>query len=689
MICLDNGTLEKIYAGWLGKLIGIRSGAPIEMWTDKEIFDKYGEIDGYPIDYKNFAADDDSNGNIFALETFFDYDLKQLSCKDFGKNILNYAPFEHGYFWWGGYGISQEHTSYLNMQNGLMPPYSGSKIFNGAMLSEQIGGQIFSDVYGLICPGDYFKAADIAEKAARVTHDGEAVNGGRFIAACISAAFIKKSVDEVICAGLEVLPKNSEYGKIFKEIIDFYNHSDKQDFRACLKYIQQNYWKDKYGGNCHIIPNAAIIALSLKYGGSDFDKTINICNMCGFDTDCNTSNIATILGVLLGLKGIDYDKWRKPINDLTICSGVLGSKNIIDVPSFVYKLARAAEKVCGKSWQGDYVKAIYENKCFGFDLPDSTHGFISGDTAVKLRNSRLNARSGLGSLEIESQLPTARVYKKTYFNAEEMYDNRYDPAFSPLVYCGQTLSCFIKGDSISARLYVRDNNSEKYIEGEKVKCGKDWQKLEFAIPKDTEGANLCEMGISIEGVGTVFIDDFKIEGTARYVLDFSKEHAEYYTLQHQEVSQCTFLKGYWRLDGGKLCGSCADYGELYSGHYDFRDIDLCAEFIPIYGENHYILFNVQGGQRCYAAGFEKGKLVLNKKDGEYRNLVSIDFDWRPETVYKLRVSVKGGNIEVSIDDKKMMAYVDDKPYLRGQFGAAVRKCSHTKYIKFYINSNKE
>jgi hypothetical protein len=29
--------IEKVYAGWLGKLIGIRHGAPIEMWEFKKI----------------------------------------------------------------------------------------------------------------------------------------------------------------------------------------------------------------------------------------------------------------------------------------------------------------------------------------------------------------------------------------------------------------------------------------------------------------------------------------------------------------------------------------------------------------------------------------------------------------------------------------------------------------------------
>jgi hypothetical protein len=42
--------LEKIYAGWLAKIIGIRLGAPIEGWTCEKIKNVYGELDCYPVD---------------------------------------------------------------------------------------------------------------------------------------------------------------------------------------------------------------------------------------------------------------------------------------------------------------------------------------------------------------------------------------------------------------------------------------------------------------------------------------------------------------------------------------------------------------------------------------------------------------------------------------------------------------
>ena len=40
--------IEKIYAGWLGKMIGIRMGAPIEGFSYEQIKNIYGEPDGSP-----------------------------------------------------------------------------------------------------------------------------------------------------------------------------------------------------------------------------------------------------------------------------------------------------------------------------------------------------------------------------------------------------------------------------------------------------------------------------------------------------------------------------------------------------------------------------------------------------------------------------------------------------------------
>lgn len=305
---------------------------------------------GYPIDYrgKEFAADDDSNGPLFFLRALEDSGKgAEIEAQDVAEALLNYAPFEHGFFWWGGYGVSTEHTAYLNLRNGITAPRSGSIEQNGHVAAEQIGGQIFIDTWGLVTPGNPDLAAKLAQKAASVTHDRNGIYGGIFVAVCISYAFVEKDISKIIEKALSYLPADCEYARVVRAVMNYFeSYGTNGDWEACYRYIFEHYGYDKYQGVCHIIPNIAVMILALLYGKGDFDDTLNICNRCGWDTDCNVGNLGTIMGVRGGLDAIDYEKWRRPIHDFLVCSGVVGSLNIMDIPyaaSYIAKQAAALQ----------------------------------------------------------------------------------------------------------------------------------------------------------------------------------------------------------------------------------------------------------------------------------------------------------------------------------------------------------
>ena len=152
--------IKKTYAGWLGKVIGIRMGAPIEGWQREKIEMFYGkEMKDYVVDYKDFAADDDSNGPIFFIRGLEHY--KNLTAREMGYTCLNYIAKEHGFFWWGG-ELSTEHTAFKNLFAGLEAPESGSAKVNGMGMAEQIGGQIFIDGFGFVAPGNPELACQLA-----------------------------------------------------------------------------------------------------------------------------------------------------------------------------------------------------------------------------------------------------------------------------------------------------------------------------------------------------------------------------------------------------------------------------------------------------------------------------------------------------------------------------------------------
>lgn len=704
--------IEHIYAGWLAKIIGIRLGAPVEGWTYEKIRNIYGELDHYPVDYREFAADDDSNGPLFFLRALEDgrhgYDV---TAQDVAEALLNYAPFEHGFFWWGGYGTSTEHTAYLNLRNGILAPRSGSIEQNGHMTAEQIGGQIFIDTWGLVSPGNPDQAARFAREAASVTHGGNGIYGGIFVAVCISWAFEEKDIRKIIEKGLSYIPEDCEYTRVVRAVMDFHA-AHPENWRDCFRYIYDNFGYDKYPGVCHIIPNIAVMILALLYGEGDFSNTLNICNMCGWDTDCNVGNVATIMGVRNGLDGIDYDKWRKPINDFLACSSVIGSMNMMDIPYGAVYIAKLAYAVAGEEMPEPW-KEIAEQRIDSchFEFPGSTHAIrvrTAGldDRARKERecavmNTDETACTGSRALKfvVKPVEPgeNVYVYRKTYYVPSDFDDSRYDPCFSPLVYPGQTIhgSAYLPEYSENAQvsLYVHDAHTGQTYEGEKQELPKgEWKTLEFRIP-GMEGALLDEMGFCfhIHGVHPQvldfagIIDDLYADGAPDYSVEFEKEREEFWTPLHREVSQFTKLKGLMYLADGQLHLSCSDFAEAYTGRHDWKDYR--AEFVltPMTGEEHMVNVRVQGAIRSYAAGLlPGGRLAVLKNDNGYQVLAETPFAWEHGREYTIVVTVRGNRIQAAIGDTVVCVTDAERPYLQGSVGVSMQHGSHDKYRRIRI-----
>ena len=148
--------VERVYAGVLGKIIGVYLGRPFEGWLHDRIVAELGEVDHYV--HERFrmplvVTDDDIAGTFSfprALEdNGFDPDLTPAQI---GQGWLNYLIDQRTVLWWGGMGVSTEHTAFLRLQSGVEAPASGSRKLNGKTISEQIGAQIFIDGWAMLFP---------------------------------------------------------------------------------------------------------------------------------------------------------------------------------------------------------------------------------------------------------------------------------------------------------------------------------------------------------------------------------------------------------------------------------------------------------------------------------------------------------------------------------------------------------
>jgi len=161
-------------------------------------------------------------------------------------------------------------------------------------------------------------------------HDGEGLNGARFIAGCIAAAFVEEDSRAVVDAGLRLLPDDSKYAEVARAVIEFHD-AHPGDWRPCQEYLIASWGYDKWPGLCHVIPNAGVCVLALLYGRGNFARTVEIATMCGWDTDCNAGNVGTIAECctvsirFLSLSSANQRRHR-PV-------GASGSLNILDIPT--------------------------------------------------------------------------------------------------------------------------------------------------------------------------------------------------------------------------------------------------------------------------------------------------------------------------------------------------------------------
>src|SRR5882724_10612287 len=137
---VPNDYLERVYAGVLGKLIGVYLGRPFEGWTHHRIMRELGPIEYYVHERLNqplVVTDDDVAGTFTFVRALEDYGIKaSLSAEEIGKAWLNYIVEERAILWWGGNGNSTEPTAWLNLKKGLPAPHSGSTATNGQAVAE-------------------------------------------------------------------------------------------------------------------------------------------------------------------------------------------------------------------------------------------------------------------------------------------------------------------------------------------------------------------------------------------------------------------------------------------------------------------------------------------------------------------------------------------------------------------------
>ena len=493
---------ERVYAGVLGKIIGVYLGRPFEGALNEWIERELGEITGYVherLGRRLIVTDDDISGTFTFIRALEDFTAgANLRPADIGRTWLNYLIEERTVLWWGGMGNSTEHTAYLRLKHGQEAPRSGSRYTNGQVVAEQIGAQIFIDGWAMVAPGDPELAAALADKAGSVSHDGEAIYGAQVVAAMEAAAFTESDMNKLLDTGLRFIPADSVIARLIGDLREW--HAADGDWRRSFARIQEHYGYDRYGGNCHMVPNHAIIILALLYGGGDFAHSLMIANTCGWDTDCNSGNVGCLLGIRNGLAGIDgaaetAGKWRGPVADRLYLPTAEGGRCITDALQQAYRLVnlgRRLRKIEPLQPKG--------GARFHFSLPGSVQGFEAdgAGAAVEHAGGRLALR-----FDALTGSEPARATTATFIppDADEIVG--YKLLASPTLHSGQLIRARVELDAaatggVACRLCAAVYGSEgdlAYRSSEPVSVAPGaGTELTWEMP-DTDGYPIGRVGV--------------------------------------------------------------------------------------------------------------------------------------------------------------------------------------------------
>lgn len=689
---MNSNTKEKVYAGVLGKIIGVYLGRPVEGWSYEQIKKSFKEIEYYVNDHTKaplIVPDDDISGTFAFIRALADNNHDpNLTSKQIGDAWLNYIVEDKTILWWGGLSRSTEHTAFLRLKNGIHAPKSGSIELNGLSMATQIGAEIFIDSWALVCPDDPDMAARLAREAGRVSHDGIAVEAAVLLAVMESMAFSEKNLDVLLDRGLMYVQDEQLKGLVAQIRSVCAAASDWKDVRS---YIAQHHGYDKYLGNCPVVTNHLVVLMALLMGGDDFQKSICIAVSAGWDTDCNAGNVGCLNGIRLGLRGIDADAdFRTPVADRMLVVTADGGSCLSDAVLETEALISMSDKLYKRN--GENPKSR-----FNFSYPGSLQGFMI-ETGRGMVQSMVSLKNSLLLYKIPGLVLTySHLAKGTAASAcvETFTDlqpkgkdgtSYFEVMASPSLYSGQTVTSTLLSKqelNPSARLFIQyyqDDGTLLKAGSPLCKLQKGEQQLQWEIP-DTNGFPIYRIGVEL-------LSDVRLDGELILTsMDWSNS-PRHFALPRSYVmspgltpwtTNTIWLKSFM----SSARNFYPDYTTTFSishpekngvvtiGTSEWADYRVKSTITFMQQEGSGLVARSRGHRRYYAALIQDGRArIVMHKDEQVVILAESEVGYPMDATYSLEFSLAGSALQMVVDGV-VAATAADTTYEKGAAGFVV------------------
>ena len=398
-----------------------------------------------------------------------------------------------------------------------------------------------------------------------------------------------------------------------------------------------------------------------------------IANTAGWDTDCNSGNVGCIMGVKLGLSGINAGPdWRGPVADRMYLPTADGGRCITDAARESRAIIKGAKILAGEEF-----KAPKNGAKFHFEFPGSVQGFVPEQgpetrDVASVENVAGHSRSGSRSLAIHYKGVTlgrsARAATATFMNKESTAMPGYSLFASPTLYAGQSLQTVVEADAANAagvtvRPYIRffpNDETLEIVRGPETKLAAGSVKnVEWKIP-ETEGP-IAEVGVEVSSPtradGTVYVDFLTWSGAPNVTLGAPSHNRG--TWKRAWVNAADRLNHHHGQQEVYRIASDEGPQLLIQGTREWADYTVSAAVRPHLAKAAGIAARVQGLKRYYALVLSPGnKVRLLKQLNGVSVLAEAEFKWNLGDSVKLSLTTKGTRLTATANDTPLFT-IDD------------------------------
>ncbi|MEU7984529.1 ADP-ribosylglycohydrolase family protein [Streptosporangium canum] len=301
----------------LGLAAGDALGRPAENLSPEQIAARWGrltEIDG--------GGTDDTEYTIFAASLLARHG-HALTPQDvalaYRQEII---PLIDGPM--KGAGFS-ELGAVQALRRGLEPPLTGQWHRHGW----SDGLAMRAAPYGIFAAGDPGEAARLVEIDGSVSNAGEGILGGRAVAGAVAAAMTGASPQEVVAAGLAVIPEDSWTARNVnraREVVLDPAGSGGVAARLHEAVVVRHYpWTD-------LAPEAVALAFAAYLlGGGEVEESVVVAANLGRDADTTAAIAGALAGAGRGEAAVP-ERWARQIGPVEgRCLPVTAGRHVLDV----------------------------------------------------------------------------------------------------------------------------------------------------------------------------------------------------------------------------------------------------------------------------------------------------------------------------------------------------------------------